>query len=105
MKESSERKLVIRHVSTNTIPVFLEYIYTRRLGPVSHETASELMQLGDMYDIKELVQNCASQLSNSVCKTNVLEVFRILGTHIKHPKVQECFDSAKKKVREESELF
>ncbi|CAE8615567.1 unnamed protein product [Polarella glacialis] len=81
MREGSERRLVIRNADIETLRAFLEYIYTGSLPEVAVGNApylQELLALGDLYGMPELVTNCAQKLTGLLSAANVGVVFRAL---------------------------
>jgi len=116
MKESSERRVVLRGVSAKAARAFLEFLYTGALPNEDFEASnvasgrisylSDLMYLAEQYEAPNLTTICASQLARLLCKENVAEIFRLLRQYkMHHSSVNRIFEQQVRNMRAYDELL
>ncbi|CAE8611869.1 unnamed protein product [Polarella glacialis] len=108
MREGAERRLVIRNADIETLRAFLEYIYTGSLPEVAVGNAprlQELIPLGDLYGMPELVTDCAQKLTGLLSAANVGVVFRALRAYRHFPAVEACMSRAKTQLKASDDML
>merc|ERR1712032_337008 len=101
-------KLVIRNSSIETLGSFLEYIYKDSLPDdirMSEEKLLELLLIGDMYLVPELVKVCASYLVDLISVSNIVSILRGLNAHARTPEAQVLKRQVKERVQDHDELL
>jgi hypothetical protein len=107
MLEGSQKKVSLHNVVLDDASMFVEYLYTNRLSAtMSPLTASVLLQLGDMYQIPDLVDKCADALQSSLTKDCVGLVVHSLYLHYElYPKVHAALRAVVDRIRDEETLI
>uniref|UniRef100_A0A7S1RKA6 BTB domain-containing protein n=1 Tax=Alexandrium catenella TaxID=2925 RepID=A0A7S1RKA6_ALECA len=108
MKEGSERRLVLRNASIQTLRCLLEYLYTSSLPEAAVtdvRSLRELLRLADQYELRDLLRRCASCLVELMSPANIRDVLSVLKTYPDHPEVDKHLQQAKKKARRDDAMF
>ena len=74
-KESTSNTTQINDFSGKTVEYFLKFIYGENFA--KENFTPELLLIAEKYDVKNLIQNCASALMKSIDSENVFEVLKV----------------------------
>ncbi len=107
MQEGSQRQVSFPDVVFEDANIFLEYLYTNRLPATMRPlTASNLLRLGDMYEIPDLVDTCANRLQSSSNKDCISLVLRCLCTYQEmHPNAHGALRSVIDRIKKDDKLL
>mmetsp|Transcript_34328 Transcript_34328/g.69381 ORF Transcript_34328/g.69381 Transcript_34328/m.69381 type:complete len:330 (-) Transcript_34328:145-1134(-) len=108
MREGAERRLVLRNASLATLRCLLEYLYTNSLPEAALsdlQSLRELLQLADQYEIKVLLNRCASSLVEIMSPANIRDVLASLKALTNNPEVEGHLQQAKKRARQDDAMF
>lgn len=86
LQESPEARIMLRDTSHQSASDLVEFLYTGKLGKDSDLLA--VMKLGARFEIKALIEACASQLATTVSESNVEEVLGVI--HFRRAEIREC---------------
>ena len=88
-KEAKENKIEIADVDSDTMEIFLEYIYGSKLPCLDKGQAYHLMIMGDKYNVGALVQACQLYLLDDLQASDLVQV-AILGDLVKDEKLKNA---------------